>query len=95
MFTEMGVVLRNRLCVMGSMTVETRQMKRAAHPIGERRSSEVISWLLTLSCRKYSKVFLPEIEIKCDTSIVKSACLYCFSSVQLPYLHLYIFPLYA
>jgi hypothetical protein len=41
MFTEMGVVLRNRLCVMGLMTVETRRMKRAAHPIGDRTSFEV------------------------------------------------------
>lgn len=41
MFTEMGVVLRNRLCVMGLMTVETRQMKRAAQPIRDTTSSEV------------------------------------------------------
>lgn len=32
----MGAVLRNRLCVMGWMTVETRRMKKAAHPIGEK-----------------------------------------------------------
>ena len=36
MFTEMGAVLRNGLCVMGLMTVETRRMKRPAHPIGDR-----------------------------------------------------------
>ena len=32
----------------------------------------------------------------CDTNIVKNCtCLYCFSSVQLPYLHLCMFPLSA
>lgn len=57
MFTEMGVVLRNRLCVMGLMTVETRQMKRAATQSEIGQVLKSISWLLALRCRKYSKVF--------------------------------------
>jgi hypothetical protein len=55
MFTEMGVVLRKKLCVMGLMTVETRRMKRAALPIGDRTSFEVCLLLADTEAQKIFK----------------------------------------